>query len=256
MNAQKWPAVGLTIALLGVAALVWLWLDDRPAPVASLPAAAEIPAPVALETAPLETAPAPPIDGEPDVAASQEAERRSAPYPRHAYSNCRWGQEPVPGEGMEGVYRCLDSPHHEYSNETLEVLAYGDPEAARVLAMRLRNTDFGYAMQLALRSIALSGGDTEILFSAEAWQVPGRNDEPTPLEQVSHQYVVSSLRNLVRHGAYSGYPPYVTRIRQMSEDSDATMQALDDFVHQLYDEIRQIERDVTGNSRIGGDDDV
>ena len=254
MTAKNRLAVGLTTALTLVAALVWLRMDDVPAP--SRPAAAAIPSagPAAASRGKSDL----PGDAPPDVAANtgpatdDDASLRS---PR-GFPRCQWGTTRIyDGNALAGE-TCARSPHHEYSNETLEILAYSDAEAARVLALRLRHSDFSRAIQLALRSIALSGGDTQVLVSAEVWRLPQTEHGPTPLETVSHQYVMNALRTLVRHGDLQPYPAYVNRIRELADDGDATLEELDRFVYQLYDDVRQLERDITGNSTIGGDDDV
>ena len=175
---------------------------------------------------------------------------------KRQFPRCQWGTMPMYDGSARAGETCAKSPHHEYSNETLEVLAYGDAEAARVLALRLRHSDFNRALQLALRAVALSGGDTGVLVSAELWRLPQSPTGPTALESVSHMYVMNSLRSLVDYGAYEPYASYEKRIRELADDGDATLQQLDQLVYRLYDDLRKLELDVTGNSHIGGDDDV
>lgn len=247
MTAKNRLAVGLTTALTLIAALVWLRLDDLPAP--SNPV---ITSPTEPAAGPRDTGEAARPASDADAAASDGSSGRAT----RRFPRCRWGTTPLYDGNVQAGETCAKSPHHDYSSETLEVLAYSDAEAARVLAMRLRHTDFARAMRLALRSVALSGGDTQVLVSAELWRLPQTEHGPTALQAVSHQYVMSSLRSLVDHGEYRPYASYESRIRELADDGDATLRELDRFVHQLYDDIRQLELDVTGNSTIGGDDDV
>lgn len=254
MKAKNRLAVGLTTALTLIAALVWLKMDDVPAP--SRPAVAAIPPPDAAPASPGEAGV--PGMAAPDVAhdpGSVTDEHSGVQSPR-GFPRCQWGTTPMYDGTARVGERCTKSPHHEYSDETLEVLAYSDAEAARVLAMRLRHSDFNRALQYALRSVALSGGDTQVLVSAELWRLPQSESGPTALESASHGYVMNSLRSLVEHGEYRPYASYELRIRELADDGDATLRELDRFVYQLYDDIRQLELDITGNSSIGGDDDV
>ena len=271
MKAQKWLAVGLCTALTLVAALVWLNLaTDRPP--ARYPAAppADIAEPrvdadrTARDTVTVPETPVPPYIAEiqkryPHLSAEEiEAMRQADMYSRgknKIFSRCQWGRSPqYDSNGNVVGETCLESPHHEYTNETLEVLAYSDAEAARVLAMRLRHSDYDRALKLAYRSIALSGGDARILQSAEMWQVT--SDNVTDVARLHQQYVIHSLRDLVEYGEYRRFRPYVERINNSSSDPNATLHELDKLVYRLYDEIKQIEIDVTGRTTIGGDDDV
>ncbi len=113
-------------------------------------------------------------------------------------------------------FLCNSSAYEDYSTEALESLAYGDADAASTLAFRLRHSDYPRALRLALRSAALGDGDVSTLISAT----------------------------------------YEQSIRQLSDDPDAVLDQLDVVVERLLEEARQIELEVTGNSTIGGEDDV
>ncbi len=153
-------------------------------------------------------------------------------------------------------FLCNSSAYEDYSSEALESLAYGDADAASTLAFRLRHSDYPRALRLALRSAALGRGDVSTLISATYWRpLHDANREPS-LAGFAQAYVLHSLIRRIRNSAINISATYEQSIRQLSDDPDAVLDELDVVVEQLLEEARQIELEVTGNSTIGGDDDV
>ncbi len=153
-------------------------------------------------------------------------------------------------------YSCNPSAYENYSTETLESLAYGDAEAASVLAYRLRHTDYPRALRQAIRAAALSGGDVRTLISATYWRpLQDENGKPS-LSGFGQAYVLHSLIEKIRNSGYRMPAMYEMNIRHISDKPDEMLDELDDIVDRLLDDARRVESDVVGNSTIGGDDDV
>ncbi len=159
-------------------------------------------------------------------------------------------------EGRFEGFFCNPSAYEDYSNEALETLAYGDADAASTLAHRLRHSDYPRALRLALRSVALSGGDVTTLVSATLWRpFQDENGEPSAAG-FAQAYVLHSLINKIRNSTTNVPVRFELNIRRLSDDPVAVLDQLDVVVERLLDDVRQIELEVTGNSTIGGDDDV
>jgi hypothetical protein len=153
-------------------------------------------------------------------------------------------------------YSCNPSAYENYSTEALESLAYGDTEAASVLAYRLRHSDYPRALRLAVRTAALSGGDVGTLISATYWRSLRDEDGDPSLSGFAQAYVLHSLIEKIRNSGYRMPGMYEVNIRRISDEPDKMLDELDAVVGRLLDDARQIESGVTGNSTIGGDDDV
>ena len=153
-------------------------------------------------------------------------------------------------------YRCNRSAYEHYSTEALESLAYGDAEAASVLAYRLRRSDYPRALGLAVRAAALSGGDDSTLISATYWRpLQDENGDPS-LSGFGQAYVLHSLIEKIRNSSYRMPGMYEVNIRQISDTPNEMLDELDDIVDRLLEDARRIETDVVGNSTIGGGDDA
>ena len=153
-------------------------------------------------------------------------------------------------------YSCNASAYENYSTEALESLAYGDAEAASVLAYRLRHSNYPRALRLAVRAAALSGGNVSTLISATYWRpLQYENGEPS-LSGFGQAYVLHSLIERIRNSSYRMPGMYEVNIRQISDTPDEMLDELDDIVDQLLEDARRIETDVVGNSTIGGGDDA
>ena len=174
-----------------------------------------------------------------------------------AVPDCRFGyMQEYKADGSKADRHCLRPAYWDYTTETLEQMVYADAEAARVLAHRLKDSDYPRALRLALRSAALSGGDVTALMEARVWRPMSRRNGDADIAGLSQAYVLVSLAHQIRYGSFDDTSQLGTRLRNLADDPDATFQRLDDVVHRLYDDVRRIELDVTGQSTIGGDDDA
>ncbi len=205
--------------------------------------------------------PAAPVAAAPDESAHPEPEWMAPgaipPIPRSIQKVCESGftiERDV--KGRFGGFSCNPSAYEDYSTEALESLAYGDADAASVLAHRLRHSDYPRALRLALRSVALSGGDVSTVVSATLWRpLQDENGEPSGAG-FAQAYVLHSLIKRIRNSTTNIPVSFELNIRKLSDDPDALLDDLDDVVEQLLEDVRQIELEVTGGSTIGGDDDV
>lgn len=179
------------------------------------------------------------------------------PIPRRIQNACKSGftiERDV--KGRFGGFSCNPSAYEDYSTEALESLAYGDADAASVLAHRLRHSDYPRALRLALRSVSLSGGDVSTIVSATLWRpLQDENGEPS-VAGFAQAYVLHSLIRRIRSSTTNIPVSFELNIRKLSDDPDALLDDLDDVVERLLDDVHQIELEVTGGSTIGGDDNV
>lgn len=174
-----------------------------------------------------------------------------------AVPDCQFGfMQAYNEDGSLGERHCLRSAYWGYTTETLEQMVYADAEAARVLAHRLKDSDYPRALRLALRSAALSGGDVTALMEARVWRSMSLRNGDADIAGLSQAYVLVSLAHKIRYGSFDDTTQLGTRLRNLADDPDATFQRLDDVVRRLYDDVRRIELDVTGQSTIGGDGDA
>ncbi len=251
MKAQHQIAMALTIvlSLAAGAVLVWQFATHPAGDNYAVSNTAADPAALFEETV---------ESPEPVVTEADEHRADAATiFPRKINRACKNGftvERNLAGD-FQG-YSCNRSAYENYSNAALESLAYGDAEAASVLAYRLRHSDYPRALRLAIRAAALSGGDVSALISATSWRpLQDENGEPS-LSGFAQAYVLHSLIERIRSSSYKKPGMYETNIRRISDKPDEMLDDLDDIVDQLLDDARQIELDVIGNSTIGGDDDV
>ena len=247
MKTRQSIAMALTIVLSLVAGTLLVWQvslrhsNDR---AAALDAAELAVTPVAETGRMLDS---------PDAAQANTTARQlsdSAP-------DCQFGfRQEYNADGSKGDYHCLNSAYWDYTTETLEQMVYADAEAARVLAHRLKDTDYPRALRLALRSAALSGGDVTAIMEARFWRPLNHKNGDADISGVAQAYMLVSLAHQIRFGEYDRSTQLGTRLRTLTDDPDAMMRQLDELVHRLYDDVQQIELDVTGQSTIGGNGDA
>ena len=171
-------------------------------------------------------------------------------------TDCKWGSELVYDEDSgKDVWRCSLSSYWNYTTATLETMAYADAEAARVLAHRVREDDYGRAIQLALRSTALSGNSYPLI-EARNWRATAHQNGDVDLSGIGQAYVLMAVADRVNEPENSRSERYEEIIRQSATDPDAAMQQLNEVVERMMDTIRQVELDVTGQVTIGEDDDA
>ena len=251
MKTQNRFAVALTIVLSLTAGALLLW-QRPPLPADDNQAKRKVAAPhlTHAETAPETTTALAPTT-------AQRARVTAPPMPPNINQRCKNGFTHLrDSAGKFEGYSCHPSAYEDYGTEALESLAYGDAEAASVLAYRLRHTDYPRALRMAMRSAALSGGQTSTLTSATMWRpLLDQNGEPD-LAGYGQAYVMYQLIEKLKNSSYRAPPAYENRIREVADDPAAHFERLDSIADRMFDEIRQIELDVTGNATIGGDDDV
>ncbi len=251
MKTRKSIAMALTIVLSLAAGALLVWqISPR--------FNTDIPASSGLAERPVPGAENPEESAAPvDTAADEAVAGTAYSIPRNIHRLCKNGFaiERNSAGDFQG-YSCNPSPYENYSTEALDSLAYGDAEAASVLAYRLRFTDYPRALRLAVRAAALSGGDVRTLISATYWRpLQDESGEPS-LSGFGQAYVLHSLIEKIRNSSYRMPAMYEMNIRHISDKPDEMLDELDDIVDRLLDDARRVESDVVGNSTIGGDDDV
>ena len=253
MKAQNTIAVALTIALTFAASAVYFWQADELVDTQSLtssPSNSE-------QTRYGSTATRLGDTGFRELPDSETMTSTIVTATGLDIALCRFGSERVLNtETGTHEWRCMRSAYWDFTTATLEGLVYSDPEAARVLAHRIKDTNYSRALLLASRSTALSGGDVTPLLQARRWRPTHQQNGDPDLSGMGQAYVLSELADQIQSNSRSRSARYATTIMQNSADPDAAMQYLNEVVERMLFEIQQIEIDVTGQSTIGGDDDA
>ena len=255
MKTQNGFAVALTIVLSLAAGALLLW-QRPPLPEDHSLARSDFTEPL-VEPPAEHLVSSEKINRPPDAVVDERVAHGDSPMPADFSRACENGftiNRDIAGK-FQG-YSCNPSAYEDYDTEALESLAYGDAEAASVLAYRLRHTDYPRAIRLSLRSAALSGGKTSTLMSAAMWRpVQDGNGNPS-LSGYGQAYVLHQLIGKLKGNNYGGPPIFEKRIRELADDPQVVFEQLDSIADRMYEEIRRIELGVTGSSTIGGDDDV
>ncbi len=251
MKAQKQIAMALTIVLTLAAGTLLVWHVSPPQTI-DLAETSDVPEPVATPVATATELPE--LTVAPHTAKAANAATLQAGL---TTPDCRFGfTQDYRADGSEGDRHCLKSAYWDYTTETLEQLVYADAEAARVLAHRLKDIDYPRALRLAMRSAALSGGDITALIEARYWRPMNHRNGDPDLSGIAQGYVLMSLADKIRAGQFNRPARFETRLRNLSDEPDVTLSRLDKLVKRLFDDVQEIELDVTGQSTIGGDDDA
>jgi len=250
MKTQNLMAMALTTALTLTAVALVAWQFRHSAP---LTATANGSGPVPGQPA---SEPAPPRQLPVDNAANDTAVAGDPPVPPTISDYCKNGFtiERDAAGNFQG-WLC-NAAYDDYSTAALESLAYGDAEAARLLAYRLRHTDYPRAVKMAQRSAALSGGNTNVLVAAASWRPLTRQDGKPDFSGYGQAYVLHQLIARLKDSNYSAPPNFEKRIRELTNEPERVFQELNAIVDRMYDEMRRIELEVTGESTIGGDENV
>ena len=194
MKTQTYLAVVLTTALTLVAAAMFFWqsgsvLDTQPQ--SSAASSSEQSQFGSTETTPDST----------DMRELLDSETIA---PTHVTQTgldialCRFGSERIfnPAAGTY-EWHCMRSAYWEFTTATLEEMVYSDPEAARVLAHRIKDSDYSRALLLASRSTALSGGDITPLLQASRWRPTHQQNGDPDLSGMGQAYVLSELADQI-----------------------------------------------------------
>lgn len=147
-------------------------------------------------------------------------------------------------------------PYSGYSTEALASLAYADADAARILGMRLRHDDETAALSLIVRAAALSGGDpAPLLEYANAYPQPSAINGWPVRKTVHVQFVLGSVADMLEAGS-SNAAYWEALIREESADADRELELLRQQARTIVEEMRRIQRDLTGTTDFGGPDDA
>ena len=154
------------------------------------------------------------------------------------------------------AYSCIrdvnsdEDPYQNYSNETLEELAYSDWLAAETLGKRLAEQKPTRAFQLMVRASALSGkGEPLLWLSAANYSGVSRNGVPD-LEAIKNAYVLQSVaRELGSEHALPDHPAYL--LRQANVD-ERQLQELEQSIEIILGRIKAIQIEVSGDADAGG----
>lgn len=250
MKTQNLAAVAITAALSLTAVTMVVWQSRHRTPTA--PPTITSNQPVSATTSAVTATAAAEIP-----VANELTSTANSPVPVTIRERCKNGvTTELDASGNVAGWLCNPSSYEDYSTEALEILAYGDAEAATVLAYRLRQTDYPRAIQMAQRSVALSGGETRALLAATNWRPLVHQNGDADLSGYGQAYVLHRLIERLKDSSYRAPPTYEKRIRQLTDEPDLVFKKLDAVVDHMYDEIRRIELDITGESTIGGDDDA
>ena len=251
MKAQKQIAMALTIVFTLAAGTLLVW-HVSPRQTADLVENSDVAEPVA--TPAVTATELPELT---DAANSAQVAESGSHQAGQAKPDCRFGfTQDYGADGSEGDRHCLESAYWGYTTETLEQMVYADAEAARVLAHRLKDTNYPRALRLAMRSAALSGGDVTALIEARYWRPMNHRNGDPDLSGIAQGYVLMSLADKIRAGQYDRPARFRSRLSNLSDEPDATLDRLDDLVKRLFGDVQEIELNVTGRSTIGGNDDA
>ena len=163
----------------------------------------------------------------------------------------------TPTGEMFSAYTCTPNeprPPHvyaNYSNETLESMAYSDAVAAALLGQRLIEEDTGKSYELLIRASALEGGNVEhIVWLADmAFNPTALNGEPQ-IENLEGRYELAALST---HLGHDPIPAAFLRHELVSAGVDEKrLSELDRRADGLLKKMQDIQRTVIGQVTIGG----
>lgn len=155
------------------------------------------------------------------------------------------------------AYLCDDSapvhPYASYPTESLENLAYSDPQAALMLGKRLSEHDEDTAVKWMVRASALDGGSTEPLIWLvnnlySATEVDGEFQADTVGKRYIMQRVAKELGDTPA--------PYMYTHSLLIEHGVTTVQleVLDKAADKILQSIARIQYNITGTENGGGFD--
>lgn len=145
-------------------------------------------------------------------------------------------------------------PYAHYDNGSLEVLAYGDPEAAALLGRRLAASDRDKSYQMLVRAAALDGDVRHLAWLADQAYSIVRIDGAVQVDNVKRRYELAALASRL------GDDPSASQfLRDTLVDAGINAHGLgrlDDRVDQLLESMHDIQRAVYGEIRYGGQTDA
>ena len=166
----------------------------------------------------------------------------------------------TPDGKMFSAYTCTPNeprpahPYAHYDNETLASMSWSDAKAAALLGQRLIDQDTGRSYELLIRATALDGDTMHISWLADmAFNPTAVNGEPH-VANLEGRYKLAQLN--ARLGSDPVLPELLKRQLANAGVSKDRFSELDARADTLLRDMQNIQRDVFGEVRIGGQDDV
>ena len=166
----------------------------------------------------------------------------------------------TPDGRMFSAYTCTRNeprpahPYAHYDNETLASMSWSDAEAAALLGQRLIDQDTGRSYELLIRATALDGDTMHISWLADmAFNPTAVNGEPH-VANLEGRYKLAELN--ARLGSDPVLPEVLKRELANAGVSKVRLSELDARADALLHVMQNIQRDVFGEVRIGGQDDA
>ena len=161
---------------------------------------------------------------------------------------------------MFSAYTCSPNeprpahPYAHYDNKTLASMSWSDAEAAALLGQRLIDRDTGRSYELLIRATALDGDTRHISWLADmAFNPTAINGEPH-IANLESRYELAELN--ARLGSDRGLPGVLKSELANAGVGEDRLSELDAGADALLRGMRDVQRDVFGEVRIGGRDDV
>lgn len=161
---------------------------------------------------------------------------------------------PGPGSGSAPSAAVADAdeslhPYAEYSADTLEVMAYNDAEAARLLGLTTYEQDPAQAFQWTLRAAALAGDNEALISFANTFAPPIRIGDQAVLQNYRESYIIAVVADAV--GPTNDNEDRMDPLmREAFPNPDEIMQRLRPIADAHIRRMREIQRDVTGTITI------
>lgn len=166
----------------------------------------------------------------------------------------------TPDGRMFSAYTCTPNeprpahPYAHYDNETLASMSWSDAEAAALLGQRLIDQDTGRSYELLIRATALDGDTRHISWLADmAFNPTAVNGEPH-VANLEGRYKLAELN--ARLGSDPVLPKTLKRELANAGIGKHRFLELDARAGALLRAMQDIQRDVFGEIRIGGQDDA
>jgi len=166
----------------------------------------------------------------------------------------------TPDGRMFSAYTCTPNapgpahPYAHYDNETLASMSWSDAEAAALLGQRLIDSDTGRSYELLIRATALDSDTQHISWLADMAFNPTAIDGEPHIANLESRYKLAKLN--ARLGSDPVLPEVLRRELSSAGVGKDRLSELDARADALVRVMRDIQRDVFGEVRIGGQDDA
>jgi hypothetical protein len=151
----------------------------------------------------------------------------------------------------------VEHPYKSYPNDALRALAYSDPLAAEILALRLIKANEEESLSLILRASALSGGSAAPLYKySNAYpHATLINGEPV-FKTIKARYVLDAVAELLGDDR-ANRTFWEDQMYMYADDPEAELARLNAIAERLLGDMRQIQLDIQGQTNITeGDGDA